>query len=179
MYICIYVRPRCLVRRRELAPVLVCARIRQGREICRRREGGRRADGLATRGEGTATGTLYVRQCVCERVYTLTRCRCVRARARERAGFGVSGSRVRGSGWPCWGWGGGRGCVLGARVSEGEARDSAAAVYNSSVALATFRVQYLSFFFFFFLKQFFRFPRLPIYNNYNKHIMFRTISIAL
>lgn len=38
-----------------------------------------------------------------------------------------------------------------ARVSEGEARDSAAAVYNSgsSVALATFRVQYLSFFFFF------------------------------
>lgn len=50
--------------------------------------------------------------------------------------------------------GGDEGCTLGARVSEwGGARDSAAtAVYNSgsSVALATFRVQYLSFFFFFF-----------------------------
>lgn len=100
---------------------------------------------------------------------------CGLERARARAGFGVARKGVRvavlgGGGW---------GCVLGARVSEGEARDSAAAVYNSSVALATFRVQYLSFFFFFFLKQFFRFPRLPIYNNYNKHIMFRTISIAL
>lgn len=46
---------------------------------------------------------------------------------------------------------GGRGCTLGARVSEGEARESAAAVYNSgsSVALATFRVQYNIFLFFF------------------------------
>lgn len=102
---------------------------------------------------------------VCVRAFPIV---CVRERV---VGSRVSVDGSRGVG----------GCVLGARVSEGEARDSAAAVYNSgsSVALATFRVQYLSFFFFFFLKQFFRFPRLPINNNYNIHTMFRTISIAL
>ncbi|KAF0755213.1 Uncharacterized protein FWK35_00016245 [Aphis craccivora] len=86
----------------------LCVRgVRQGREICRRREGRARR-----------------RVCVCGL-----------ERARARAGFGVARKGVRvavlgGGGW---------GCVLGARVSEGEARDSAAAVYNSSVALATFR----------------------------------------
>lgn len=76
--------------------------------------------------------------CVCTRVLA---CACKESEE-ERCHWVVAGS----------GCGRGRGCTLGARVSEGEARDSAAAVYNSgsSVALATFRVQYLSFFFFFF-----------------------------
>lgn len=56
IYICMYtiyihVRPRYMVRARELAPVLVCAR------------GKARPRNLsAARGEGTATGTLYIRE---------------------------------------------------------------------------------------------------------------------
>lgn len=71
------------------------------------------------------------------------------------------------------------GCPLGARVSEGEARDSAAAVYNSgsSVALATFREQYLSFSFFSKTK-FFRFSRLPEYDYTPPHTLYNII-IAL